>query len=495
MRLPRHPRCSHPLSWLALCGVAVFAVYSSLSPELHAQVAELEAPQSEATVQTTQINEGLTALDEYVAEPDSTYAWEIVNQKSIAGVTVYVIDLKSQTWRTEADVDRTVWQHWLTVVVPDGATSDTALMIIGGGSNGGQPPKRTDPMAAQVAIATKTVVASISMIPNQPLVFHQDGVGRKEDDLIAYTWDQYLKTGDTLWAARLPMTKAVVRGMDTVQKLTEREDYVGPKVENFVVAGGSKRGWTTWTTAIVDKRVKAIAPIVIDVLNTNVSMQHHYSAYGFWAPAIGDYQRHRIMERRFTSRYQELLQLVDPFAYRDRITIPKCIINATGDQFFLPDSSQFYFDDLVGEKNLCYVPNGDHSLNKTNALDTLIAFHHSIVNEIERPSFSWSFPSPNKIRVEAETKPKRVLLWKAVNKETRDFRVDTIGRAYKASTLKPQDDGSYLAHVETPEKGWAAFLVQLEFEVGAPTKLRLTTPVRVVPEELPFANKVAPVTE
>lgn len=36
-----------------------------------------------------------------------------------------------------------------------------------------------------------------------------------------------------------------------------------------MVAGASKRGWTTWTTAAVDKRVFAAIPIVMDLLNLN----------------------------------------------------------------------------------------------------------------------------------------------------------------------------------------------------------------------------------
>ena len=158
----------------------------------------------------TQINKGLTDLDRYIDAPDDTYSWKTVGKKTIAGVSVYVIDLKSQTWRSKADVDRTVWQHWLTVLVPKDAKADTALMIIDGGSNGKAPPTRPDLMAAQVAIKTKSIVASIGQIPNQPLTFHDDGKPRKEDDLIAYTWDQYLKSGDSSWAARMLMTKAVV---------------------------------------------------------------------------------------------------------------------------------------------------------------------------------------------------------------------------------------------------------------------------------------------
>lgn len=36
-----------------------------------------------------------------------------------------------------------------------------------------------------------------------------------------------------------------------------------------MVAGGSKRGWTTWTTAAVDKRVFGAIPIVMDMLDLN----------------------------------------------------------------------------------------------------------------------------------------------------------------------------------------------------------------------------------
>ncbi len=443
------------------------------------------------TAKQTELNTGLTALDEYVAAEDDTYEWKVVSSKEDAISTTFVIDLKSQTWLTPKEVDQTVWQHWLTVVVPKSAASKKSLMFIGGGSNNGAAPTNADQRTKQLAIATNSVVSELKMIPNQPLVFHSDGVERKEDDLIGYTWDQYLKTGDTRWPARLPMVKSVVRAMDTVQALAKREEKI-PNIEAFMVAGASKRGWTTWLTAAVDKRVIAIAPIVIDVLNTNPSMQHHYAAYGFWAPAVGDYERHEIMARRRTDRNQELLKLVDPFAYRDRFTMPKCIINASGDQFFLPDSSQFYFDELPDEKHLCYIPNAGHSLDGSNALDTLVAFYHSVVNDTERPEFTWSFPDKQTIRVETRTSPKKVVLWQATNPKERDFRIDSIGKTYRSSELKEKTDGVYIGKVDEPKEGWTAFFVQLEFDVSAPTPLRLSTAVRVVPDVLPFKDKVAP---
>ncbi len=122
--------------------------------------------------------------------------------------------------------------------------------------------------------------------------------------------------------------------------------------------GDPSEGWTTWLTGALDKRVVAIAPIVIDVLNVRKSMEHHFAAYGFWAPSVGDYVAHSLMQRMEHPRIQELYQLVDPYYYRHRLTMPKFVLNAAGDQFFLPDSSQFYWNDLRGEKYLRYVPNG-----------------------------------------------------------------------------------------------------------------------------------------
>ena len=43
-----------------------------------------------------------------------------------------------------------------------------------------------------------------------------------------------------------------------------------------------------------------------------------------------------------------------PYAFRDRLAIPKYIVNATNDSVFLPDGSQNYLADLPGEKLLRY---------------------------------------------------------------------------------------------------------------------------------------------
>jgi len=439
------------------------------------------------------VNQRPTALDRYVAAEDSSYRFEVIRRTEVPNGTVWVVEMVSQTWLTEEEVNRTEWRHWLTIFRPRECQAQTALMFVGGGANDRPAPQTAEGQIVAIAMATGSVVAELKTVPNQPLIFHNDGHPRVEDDLLGYTWDQFLKTGDPKWPAQLPMTKSVVRAMDTVQKILA-DDQQPLTVENFVVTGGSKRGWTTWLTACVDPRVVAIAPIVIDVLNVDVSMRHHYASYGFWAPAIGDYVHHRIMDRRGDENYARLLQLVDPFAYRDRLQMPKCLINATGDQFFCPDSSQFYFDKLPGENHLCYVPNSEHSLSETNALDSLIAFHYSVVHDIERPSLEWeSVDAENWIVKCANLPPgqtlKEVTLWRSDNPTSRDFRVDTVGRNYQATRLTPDDNGHYSVRLEEPAVGWSAFFVQAEFDIGAPTPLRISTPVTILPELLPYADK------
>lgn len=427
-----------------------------------------------------------TALDEYVAAPDTNFRYRLLRTVSGPGWTGYVLELTSQSWLTPAEVDRTLWQHWLTVVRPDRVTSDIALLLIGGGNNGGKPSERIEPVLTLIATATGTVVASVQQIPNQPLTFAGEKQPRREDALIAYTWDKFLRTGDQRWPARLPMTKAVVRAMDAVTQFCAGPEGGGVAVRRFVVSGGSKRGWTAWTTAAVDRRVIAVAPAVIDVLNMEKCMVHQYRSYGFWAPALNDYVRMRIMEWFGRPELRALLRIEEPYHYRARLTMPKYIVNSAGDQFFFPESSRFYFRDLPGEKYLRYIPNTDHSLKNSDVYFGLASFYDTVVRGVRRPRFEWKFERDGAIRVRTGDRPSEVKLWQATNPKARDFRLETIGAAYKDSPLREVRPGEYVARVEKPSQGWTAFFVELTFPSGGRFPLKFTTEVRVIPETLPY---------
>lgn len=433
-----------------------------------------------------------TALDKYIAKPDTNYTFSLVKTLPGAGFTTYILEMTSQAWLTTNEVDRPVWKHWVNIIKPDDVDQAKALLFISGGANGRQPGG-ADGNLTQIAVRSKSVVAELKMVPNQPLVFAGDNEKRVEDSLIAYTWDKFLRTGDEKWPARLPMTKAAVRAMDTVTAFCASDVGGKVKVDQFVVAGGSKRGWTTWTTAAVDDRVVAIVPIVIDLLNIVPSMKHHYAAYGFWAPAIGDYEQFRIMDWNDTPEYTALMKIEEPFQYRDRLTMPKFIVNACGDQFFLPDSSQFYFDELKGVKYLRYVPNADHSLKGSDAHQTLLACYNAVLNNDPLPQFSWKLEPDGSIRVSTKDKPSAVKVWQATNAEARDFRLETLGPKWESSDLAASSEGAYLAKVAKPEKGWTAFMVELTFPSKAPVPFKFTTNVRVVPDVLPHKFEPKPI--
>jgi PhoPQ-activated pathogenicity-related protein len=431
---------------------------------------------------------GETALDRYVAKPDATYSWKVVRTVEGNPLTQFVVDLKSQTWRTADEVDRPIWQHWLTVVKPAKPTSKLAFLRITGGANGGEPPQSAEAATIRLAEVTNSVVAELKMVPNQPQVLHQDGVRRSEDDFIAYTWDQFIKTGDETWPARLPMVKSAVRAMDCVQELLASDQGGRVAIEKFVVSGGSKRGWTTWCAAAVDKRVAAAIPIVIDVINVPACSRHHIAAYGFYAQAIGDYVRHNIKSRIDHPRTKLLYEIEDPYSYRDRLTMPKFVVNAAGDQYFPPDSSQFYYADLQGEKYLRYVPNADHSLRDSDAMESVIAFYQSVLAGTQRPKYSWTFENDGSIRVTSETPPKAVTLWQATNPKARDFRVLSIGKAYQGQSLSDQGTKTFVARIEPPAAGWTAFFVELTYDIGQSFPLKLSTAVRILPDTLPYAD-------
>ena len=220
-------------------------------------------------------------------ENKKDFSYEIKDSVITDTYKTYHIKMYSGKWLTKQEVNITDWWHWVDVVVPNDVESNKALMFIGGGTRLDNN-SFLDSITKEHAVQTKSVIAHISNIPFQPVSFKgSDGKEFYEDDLIAYGWKKFLKNGakdnDLEWLARFPMTRAVSRAFDVVEKITKHSNI---PVSSFFVAGASKRGWTTWTTAAVDSRVIGMAPIVIDMLNVRPSMQNHFKAYGEWSIAI-----------------------------------------------------------------------------------------------------------------------------------------------------------------------------------------------------------------
>jgi PhoPQ-activated pathogenicity-related protein len=431
-----------------------------------------------------------TALDRYISSRDSSFSWKVLSTVTGTGYKGHILEMTSQTWRKAAEVDRPVWKHWLTIVTPDKIASNTALLFIGGGNNTDPAPRSPSERLVNFATETNSVVAELGMVPNQPLFFSDSREkGRVEDDLIAYSRIKQIETGDDTWLVRLAMVKSGVRALDAIQEFVASETGGRTRINQFVVSGGSKRGWTTWLVAAVDKRVAAIMPVVIDALNSEAITRHHFEAYGFFSPALQDYVNHHLFPDKIgTHEYQHILAIEDPYNYRDRdrLKIPKYLVNASGDQFFLPDNAQFYFGELRGEKYLRYVPNAKHNLAGSDASQSLLAFYQAFLKGKRRPSFSWTKEKDGSLVVTVKDRPQQVNLWQATNPKARDFRVDTIGKAYTNSTLTEQRPGLYVGRVDKPAQGYTAFFVELVYDSGGKYPFKFTTEVSVVPDVLPF---------
>ena len=434
-----------------------------------------------------------TALDRYIAKPDPSYHWKLAAKYPGKGQTTYVISLTSQTWRSADEVNKPVWTHWLTVVRPDNARPGTAFLFIGGGSLKDAEPKKAPERVVALAEGTNTVVAELSLVPNQPLSFADSKKHpRSEDDLVAYSRVKYIVTGDEEWLVRLAMVKSGVRAMDCLQEFLASDDGGHLKVDKFVVAGGSKRGWTTWLVGTVDPRVIAIIPLVIDALNSEKITQHHYEAYGFFSPALKDYVHHGIFPYAIgTPAYRRVLAIEDPYSYRhrERLKIPKFLINAAGDQFFLPDGSQFYFADMPPEKHIRYTPNAKHNLKGSDALESLQAFYQAILDDHPRPRYSWKKEPNGDLAVTTEDTPREVNIWQATNPKARDFRLDVIDKAWHSTPLAASSPGHYYAHVSAPSSGYTAYFVELVYDSGGKYPFKFTTEVSVVPDVLPYKWK------
>jgi len=427
-------------------------------------------------------------LKTYVMEGDPAFSYEITDTMNGDGWTAYQVRMVSGTWLTEQEVVPVRWWHWLTIIVPDELMETESMMFIGGGSVHDTIPPPADQWFAAQAVATGSVISHLSNIPFQPLNYQGDAKDdRYEDDLIAYGWRQYLESGaseDKLeWLARFPMTRAVVRAMDAVQEISR--SFTTP-VEQFFVTGASKRGWNTWTTAAVDDRVIGMAPMVIDLLNIVPSFHHHWRCYGEWSPAVDNYVEEGIMDWIETDEFATLLETVGPYSFVNTLTLPKLLINATCDEFFVTDSWKFYWDDLKGESYLQYVPNVGHGLYGSYAFPNLFSFYYSVITEKEIPDFDWNIQG-NTIQVQVDPNASyTVSKWEAVNPTARDFRIYVNGEAWIQQKLETSEDGTYQVTIKEPEEGYKAALLEVVIDPGSPFPLAFTTGTLVTPDSYPF---------
>ncbi|MES9852255.1 MAG: PhoPQ-activated protein PqaA family protein [Candidatus Thiodiazotropha sp. L084R] len=427
-------------------------------------------------------------LKTYVYQDDPVYDYRVIGQLPGEGFDAYFLNMDSQNWRTEEEVSPTLWNHWVTLIVPHQLTTTTANLTIVGGSFSTTPPDAEDlSLFVPMATATGSIQVIISQVPGQKLQFADLDEPVREDALVAYSWRKSMETGDPTWAAYLPMTKSAVRAMDTAQDFVASS--LGHVLDDFIVTGFSKRGATAWLTAAVDPRVVAVVPGVFNVLHLADQFEHHFNSYGFYSDAVSDYEENGILEKIRSPEGMLLEKLVDPINYKQALTMPHLLLNATGDEFFLPDASEAYINEIPGEVLQRIVPNTDHSMeNKLEeTLFGLISWYQVQLYGVVKPDIDWQLNETGELVVSSDQTPLIAKLWQATNPIGRDFRLEVIGdQAWSETAISASDDGKYHVSVPKPVTGWTAYMVELTYPGIAGIPQTYTTSVFVTPDEHPF---------
>ncbi|MBP6216993.1 MAG: hypothetical protein KA436_00225 [Oligoflexales bacterium] len=468
-------------------------------------------------------------LHGFMSHQDGTVLGEVLlsdEKNDEKHVRIKTYRFTSQIWpvTTTADVPTTEWKHRLTLYIPDDLNQDTALLHVGGGYNWDKDGKENFQESREkldfVGIAQKNraIVVHLQDVPNQFLSV--GGRFQKEDQILAYTYMQVMKDPlkNAYLAGHLPMVKAILKGMDAVQSILLKEE-IG--IKGFVLSGASKRGWAVWLAVLEDERIQAIIPIVIDILNTQKSISHICYTYQDGCPfALRDYAEAGVTSRLETEEFADLMKIEDPFSYlgpgyapryRVRMAKPKLIISASGDDFFTPDSSWWYFQALPGLQNhIRYLPNSMHYFagnpisDSTKSLESInqsvLSYFGFILHQKTLPKLSWSF-SQDQIHLLSSHKPKKAVLWSAQNEESRDFRfinkhttwhllkkrirlffsMEVCDTCYVAQEVPLTCEGASCEIItQSPaiKKGWQASFLELHYDIDG-TDFVLSTEVHI----------------
>eukprot|EP00762_Andalucia_godoyi_P000225 ANDGO_02264.mRNA.1 Autocrine proliferation repressor protein A len=454
-----------------------------------------------------------TPLDDFVNAPDPLFSYHLLNTIRGTdlgiGYTTYMYNMTATAWLTPQDSSRPVWSNWVLVTVPDNLDKsfETAMVFITDGSDT-STYTAPDPILLGISLSTGAVGVEVHQIPNEPIYFYPEGKRRTEDAIIAYTWKHFLDNPDQpYWLLRMPMTKCVVKAMDLTQQVTAK---MGLSINSFVVGGASKRGWTTWTTAAVDKRVIAAIPIVMPLVKMQENLNLHYRTFGGWSFALDDYTAMNVTHYLNDPVFGQMAAIIDPWAYKDRFAerkMPMYAIASSGDEFFIPDSLGLFLDQMGNPLQFArLLPNAEHSCaGHVGDLIFSIAtwFHHGILMKKAYPVWTYNVAEDkSQITVifdKASIKPTYVKIWRANNFLKRDFRLITSTNPlvvnpifWLEEELAPQADGlTYIATTTKPSNGWEGFFIELMFDVGGPQVLgehflRFTTPAAIWPDVYPF---------
>jgi len=126
-------------------------------------------------------------------------------------------------------------------------------------------------------------------------------------------------------------------------------------------------------------------------------------------------------------------------------------------------------------------------------IGSAFAWAAAVINGAPLPRFTWQWLEDGRILLNTTDPPAEVRLWQATNPTARDFRLETIGTAWRPTILVSSGNGVYEGSVPAPPRGWTAYFLEMTYPSGTLFPLRFSTAVRVVPDILPYSPPLASV--
>ena len=428
-----------------------------ISSDLFAQTAPIDnVCKDESAIKSSDV---ISCYRQQLAAQPLKY-WFMSNEM-YGDVEVNRYQMISQNWSPAGLVTPSQWTENVAIAIPPHPKSTRALIAV----------DTSDAILLEVAKATNTIVISLQTIPSRDLIYQDDGKPRVEDDSIARTWRLFMDepVQRQQLPLHVPMAATISQSIRLAKKELKKYD-----INKFIVTGASKRGWATWLAGISDPSIEAIVPFVIDVLDTRQVMQNMYRSYGGnWPVAFAPYYNQDIDQQTKKADFTKLMQIEDPLSYmgtsrESRLAIPKYIINASGDDFFVPDNTRYYYDKLPGIKSLRIAPNTGHVGIIDFTQQSLISFINRIQDNKPLPQVT-AAPYPQldngKLDVKFSEKPAKVVRWTATNPAARDFRF-ACGIKYEPTELTVSANNDVDVPLDYTGPGWQASFVEATFSDG-----------------------------
>jgi PhoPQ-activated pathogenicity-related protein len=454
-----------------------------------------------------------TDLDRYVQSDDGYFSWEEITSYNVyEGVTIYILNMTSQKWQDETFSDRPIWWHIMGIAIPDQIDylDFGVLWISHGGNFDDVIPPVDDPsniVASRFANESKVVFGYIKQVPNQPTIFANDPnqYTRFDDHFISWTWREYLDSpnpNNTI-LARMPMTKAVKRGLDTIHQLAQSK-VPESDIQRFAAAGPSERGWTAWSLAATDQRVVILTSLIFGLINIQEVLMHHFQSMdGDWSFALWAYYSDNLTQEISNPKAQGIYDIEDMYRYRERFTIPILQISASGDELYLCDENVFWWDGFPSTNQfLLMLPNAEHNMEPhyPKPYQTFLSVLLTFLQEIPFPEVWWEMnPTSTGGETIFHTNPPPVELfaYKAVtlqNDTRRDFRllsgpyVDVVRHPVpwrRDIDIEDLGGGNYRIATDEVPGEWVGFFIEGQWEGPSGDRMCFTSQVHVIPNTYP----------